>query len=566
MGEQSRLEAATALDAFFQRESLHADKVYLVQPLADGTVETYTWGQVGVQARRIAGYLLGLGLPTGSHIALISKNCAHWVITDLAIWMAGHVSVPLYPNLTADAVRHILEHAEARAIFVGKLDDWAELAPGIPEGMPMLGMPLAPDDPQLLAWQCIQQSSDPLEGQPLPAPEQLATIIYTSGTTGMPKGVMLSFANMFYSANNCLRLFNISDEDRLLSYLPLCHVAERQFVEIASLLAGQTVFFADSLETFQQDMQRARPTVFFAVPRVWVKLHMGVISRFPADLLTSLLKLPLIGRLLGRRILYKLGLDQVRYAVSGAAPVAESTLVFFRALGLRIVEVYGMTENCGYSHLGRPARIKAGWIGLPNPGVECRLSEQGELQVRSRATMQGYYKEPEKTAETLTEDGFLCTGDIGEIDNEGFLRLTGRLKDIFKTTKGKYVAPVPIEHKLAADSGIEQVCVVGHNLPQPLALVQLSEAEARYAEQQRAKVIERLSALLDSVNQGLAKHEQLSCLVIVEDAWTVESGHMTPTLKIKRNVLEASYQARLEAWSVSGSRVVWQGEADARNG
>ena len=560
MGDQVRLVVSSALEAFYQRETKHPDTVYLVQPLGDGQVQEITWGQAGDQARRIASYLCSLDFPEQSHIALISKNCAHWIIADLAIWMAGHVSVPLYPNLTADSVRQILEHSEARAVFVGKLDEWDSMRPGVPPNLPMIGLPLAPEDPQLLAWEALLEDNTPLQGAPLPDPEQLATIIYTSGTTGMPKGVMLSFTSMYFSANNCLRLFNISDQDRLMSYLPLCHVAERQFVEVASLLAGETVFFAESLETFQRDMQRARPTVFFGVPRIWVKFHMGVISKIPSGVLDNLLKIPVIGRVMARKVLTGLGLDQIRYAVCGAAPVADTTLAWYRRLGLSIAEVYGMTENCGYSHLGRPSRFKPGWIGLPNPGVESRLSAEGELQVRSRATMLGYFKEPEKTAETITEDGFLCTGDVGEIDNEGFLRLTGRIKDIFKTSKGKYVAPAPIENLLSAHSRVEQVCVVGNNLGQPLALIQLSEAGQQEASQNREQLIKTLNELLNEVNARINHHEQLSCLVVVEDNWAVENGFMTPTLKIKRNVVEATYQDQFELWSVSGHRVLWQGQ------
>lgn len=560
MEQQARSTDATALAAFYRREQLHPDKRYLVQPLPGGAIQELSWGDVGEQARRVASYLHSLDLPPRSHVALISKNCAHWIITDLAIWMAGHVSVPLYPNLTADSVRQILEHSEARVVFVGKLDEWEGMRAGVPAQLPRVALPLAPRDPDLLPWQSVLEQHQPLQGTPSPEPEQLATIIYTSGTTGMPKGVMLTFKSMYFSANNCLRLFNISDQDRLLSYLPLCHVAERQFVEIASLLAGETIFFADTLDTFQQDMQRARPTVFFGVPRIWVKFHLGVISRINPRLLDLLLKIPLVGPAVSRKVLSGLGLDQIRYAVCGAAPVADSTMAWYQNLGLNIAEVYGMTENCGYSHLGRPKRYKKGWIGLPNPGVECRLSEGGELLVRSAGTMLGYYKEPEKTAETITPEGFLRTGDIGEIDNEGFLRLTGRIKDIFKTSKGKYVAPAPIENLLSAHSRIEQVCVVGNNLPQPLALVQLSEVGSQDAEQHRQELTRGLSQLLEEINAGLARHEQLSCLVVVKDTWAVENGFLTPTLKIKRNVVEATYQDQFEGWSVSGTHVVWQNQ------
>ncbi len=557
MNNQVALAGSSALDAFYAREQAHPDKTYLIQPLPGGQVQQYTWGQVGDQARRLASYLLSLELAPGSCIALVSRNCAHWIIADLAIWMAGHVSVPLYPNLTADSARQIIEHSESRVVLVGKLDDWASLSSGLPEDIPWVGLPLAAEDARLRPWQELMQAYEPMTDSPTPDPEALATIVYTSGTTGMPKGVMLSFAGMYFSAKNCLRLFGITDQDRLLSYLPLCHVAERQFVEIASLLAGETVYFSETFETFLQDMQRARPTVFFGVPRIWVKLHLGVIAKMPARLLDAMLKVPVLRHRVGRRVLARLGLDQIRYAVCGAAPVPPSLLEWYKRLGLKIAEVYGMTENCGYSHLGRPRKLKPGWIGLPNPGVECRIAEQGEVLVRSKANMLGYYKDPERTSETLDEQGFVHTGDVGEIDNEGFLRLTGRLKDIFKTSKGKYVAPGPIESLLAEYERVEQVCVVGDNLPQPLALIQLSELGLRQAQQQRAVLEQMLGELLLAVNARLDRHEKLGCLVVIGDAWRIENGFMTPTLKIKRSVVEATYREQCELWSVSGQPVVW---------
>lgn len=557
MNNQVALAGSSALDAFYAREQAHPDKTYLIQPLPGGQVQQYTWGQVGDQARRLASYLLSLELAPGSCIALVSRNCAHWIIADLAIWMAGHVSVPLYPNLTADSARQIIEHSESRVVLVGKLDDWASLSSGLPEDIPWVGLPLAAEDARLRPWQELMQAYEPMTDSPTPDPEALATIVYTSGTTGMPKGVMLSFAGMYFSAKNCLRLFGITDQDRLLSYLPLCHVAERQFVEIASLLAGETVYFSETFETFLQDMQRARPTVFFGVPRIWVKLHLGVIAKMPARLLDAMLKVPVLRHRVGRRVLARLGLDQIRYAVCGAAPVPPSLLEWYKRLGLKIAEVYGMTENCGYSHLGRPRKLKPGWIGLPNPGVECRIAEQGEVLVRSKANMLGYYKDPERTAETLDEQGFVHTGDVGEIDNEGFLRLTGRLKDLFKTSKGKYVAPGPIESLLAEHERVEQVCVVGDNLPQPLALIQLSELGLRQAQQQRAVLEQMLGELLLAVNARLDRHEKLGCLVVIGDAWRIENGFMTPTLKIKRSVVEATYREQCELWSVSGQPVVW---------
>ncbi|PYC21030.1 AMP-binding protein [Aquipseudomonas alcaligenes] len=545
------------LEVFFERESRHPNKTYLIQPLGAGQVEQLTWAEVGEQARRAASWLRSLELEQGSKIAIISKNCAHWIVADLAIWMAGHVSVPLYPNLTAESVRQVLEHAEARVAFIGKLDDWPAMAPGVPEQVTTVALPLHPHGRYDRTWQDLQACA-PIQDTPRPRAEQLATIIYTSGTTGMPKGVMHNFGNFGFTASHATELFGVREDDRVLSYLPLCHVAERMFVELNSLYSGLTVYFAESLDTFLDDLRRARPTVFFGVPRIWTKFQMGVYSKMPARKLDFLLSIPLLGRLIGRKVLRGLGLDAVRYALSGAAPVPEALLNWYRRLGLELQEVYGMTENCGYSHVCRPGKFKQGWIGQNNPGVEVRISEVGEVLVRSGSTMQGYYKEPGKTAETLTEDGFLRTGDKGEQDAEGNLRLTGRIKEIFKTSKGKYVAPAPIENRLAVHSHIEQVCVVGDGLPQPLALCVLSEAGRKEPREQLEGSLKRL---LEETNLALDKHEQLNGLVLVPEVWAVDNGFLTPTLKIKRASVENAYGPHFDAWGQRREGVVWHQQA-----
>ncbi|WP_440973144.1 AMP-binding protein [Pseudomonas koreensis] len=542
------------LDVFYEREARHPRQRFLVQPIGGGQVETLTWADVGHQARCAAHWLRARELPQGSHIALISKNCAHWIIADLAIWMAGHVSVPLYPNLTADSVNQVLTHSESVLAFIGKLDDWPGMSKGIPPGLPTISLPLHPPGEFDFSWNDLQKSS-PIQDDPRPAGEQLATIIYTSGTTGLPKGVMHSFANLGFATTHGTQLFGLNENDRLLSYLPLCHVAERMFVELASIYTGQTVFFAESLDTFITDLQRARPTAMFGVPRIWTKFQMGVYGKIPAQRLDFLLGLPWIGKRVGHKVLAGLGLDALRVALSGAAPVPQTLLSWYQKLGLDVLEVYGMTESCGYSHICLPGQYKQGWIGKPCPEVEVRIDESGEVQVRSQANMLGYFKEPQKTAETLTEDGFLRTGDKGEQDAEGRLRLTGRLKEIFKTSKGKYVAPAPIENRLAVHSRIEQVCVVGDGLSAPLGLCVLSTVNQ---DEGRASLHSSLEKLLEEVNAALDKHERLRRLVVVKDSWAVENGFLTPTLKIKRNVIEDTYGARFEEWSARSEAVLWQ--------
>ena len=542
------------LDVFYEREARHPRQRFLVQPIGGGQVETLTWADVGHQARCAAHWLRARELPQGSHIALISKNCAHWIIADLAIWMAGHVSVPLYPNLTADSVNQVLTHSESVLAIIGKLDDWPGMSVGVPADLPTISLPLHPPGEFDFSWDDLQRSS-PVQDDPRPAAEQLATIIYTSGTTGLPKGVMHSFANLGFATTRGTQLFGLNEQDRLLSYLPLCHVAERMFVELAAIYTGQTVFFAESLDTFITDLQRARPTAMFGVPRIWTKFQMGVYGKIPAKRLDFLLGLPFIGKRVGHKVLVGLGLDALRVALSGAAPVPQTLLSWYRKLGLDVLEVYGMTESCGYSHICLPGQYKQGWIGKPCPEVEVRIDESGEVQVRSQANMLGYFKEPQKTAETLTEDGFLRTGDKGEQDAEGRLRLTGRLKEIFKTSKGKYVAPAPIENRLAVHSRIEQVCVVGDGLSAPLGLCVLSNVNQ---EEARASLHSSLEKLLEEVNAVLDKHERLRRLVVVKDSWAVENGFLTPTLKIKRNVIEDTYGARFEEWSARSEAVLWQ--------
>ena len=540
------------LQVFFEREARHPRKVFLVQPVGNGEVQALSWGDVGHQARCAAHWLRARELPQGSHIALISKNCAHWIIADLAIWMAGHVSVPLYPNLTADSVAHVLTHSEAALALIGKLDDWPAMAPGIPAGVPTISLPLCPEGAFDFSWADLQACS-PIQDNPEPVASALATIVYTSGTTGLPKGVMQTFGALGFAATRGTELFGLGEGDRLLSYLPLCHVAERMFVELASIYTGQTVFFAESLETFLADLRRARPTALFGVPRIWTKFQLGVYAKIPEKRLDTLLRLPFIGKRVGHKVLAGLGLDALRIALSGAAPVPEALLRWYQRLGLDVLEVYGMTESCGYSHVCSPGAQKLGWIGLPCPGVEVRIDPSGEVQVRSGATMLGYFKDPQKTAETLTEDGYLRTGDKGEQDADGRLRLTGRLKEIFKTSKGKYVAPAPIENRLAEHARIEQVCVVGEGLGAPVGLCVLSAAN-----DDRRALGSGLERWLEQVNTALDKHERLRQLVVVKDSWAVENGFLTPTLKIKRAVIESTYGPHFHGWSARDEMIVWQ--------
>ena len=539
------------------------NKTALVQPLVSGQVISYTWADVANQVRCMATYLLSLNLPQGTSIAIYGKNSAHWIMADLAIWMAGHVSVPLYPTLNVEGATYVLEHSDAKVLLIGKLDgktdSWNEVKDHIPAHLTCIRLALAPefDAPK---WDDIVKNTAPLEEPILPEPNQLATIVYTSGSTGLPKGVMQSFATLLSGARELQMKYQATDTDRALSYLPLAHVAERIFIECTLMISGFTVYFANSLETFVDDLNRAQPTLFFSVPRLWTKFYLGINEKIPLHVQHVLFKIPVLGKIVKKKLLTKLGLNKVRYAFTASAPLPTDIILWYRNLGLELLEVYGMTENCGYSHVTQEGNFAAGYVGNVQPKVECKIDENGEILVKSPGTMLGYYKNAEKTAEDITADGFLRTGDLGEIDASGRLKITGRIKDIFKTSKGKYVMPVPTEQKLGNNELIESVCVGGSSQPQPVAFIMLPE-EIRHQLKQNSKneeIENSLKLLRNSINETLESHEKISFFVVVNEPWTMENDLLTPTLKIKRNKIESRYEPFLNQWAAQKQEVVWE--------
>ncbi|MEQ6885273.1 AMP-binding protein [Salicola sp. Rm-C-2C1-2] len=552
----------TTLHSLFYWAQRSPDMIYMHQPYPDGSVQHTTWKQAADQVLRMAAYLKSLELPEKSCIAILGKNSDHWIMADLAIWAAGHVSVPLYPTLNGDTAAYVLEHSEAKLMMLGKLDGtadgWNDIREYLPADLPIISMPMSPrrDTEQ---WKDIVARTEPLAEPHLPSPDELATLVYTSGSTGRPKGVMHSFGTMISVAEGLKQIFPVDQNDRMLSYLPLAHVAERAAVQTSSLYFGFPLYFANSLDTFQEDLQRARPTLFFSVPRLWMKFYLTICDKLPPKKQKVLFRFPLVNRLVKRKILKQLGLDQVRAALTGAAPLAPEIIHWYRNIGLELLEVYGMSENFGYSHANRPGDAKVGTVGLPNPGVEHRVTDEGELQVKSPGQMLGFYKNDEKTKEEITEDGFLRTGDMAEVDKNGYTRITGRVKDLFKTAKGKYVVPVPIEGRFTHPK-VEVVCVAGANQPQPCALITLSE-EAQ-AELQKggdhASIEKELEAELDRVNSQVEDHETLAFGVVVKEPWTMENGMLTPTMKIKRNVIEDHYADRLPKWYEQKKKVIWE--------
>ena len=547
------------LEAVYRHARERPDALYMTQPIGGGKVDQYSWARTVQEAKQMAAHLRSLNLPPKSQIAIMSKNCAHFMLADLAIWMAGHVSVALYPTLNAETVQYILEHSESKLLFVGKLDIWDELKPGVPDGLPCIAFPLSPPT-EYPTWNEVISKVEPIEDEPTRDADDMALIMYTSGSTGRPKGVMHSFGGITSAAGAIQQVLQTTVEERVLSYLPLAHAIERWLVETQSFLVGFKVFFAETLDTFVEDIKRARPTLFASVPRLWLKFQLGVFKKMPAKKLDLYMKIPVLSGIVKKKVLTNLGLDHVRFAGSGSAPIPEDLIAWYRKLGLELIEGYGMSENFAYSHMSVPGKTRVGYVGNTYPGVEQKISEAGEILVKSPGNMMGYFKEPEMSKESFTEDGFLKTGDRGVIDDEGRLKITGRVKELFKTSKGKYVAPAPIENLLNADQHIELSCVAGNGYPQAFAVVQLAEELLPTLEQDgvQDRVGKALKALLDSINKEVVQHEQLQFIVVAKDRWDVSNGMLTPSLKIKRAAIESEYESQVDDWYASKQPVIWE--------
>jgi long-chain acyl-CoA synthetase len=539
------------LDYFLQWEEQLPDRIFLRQAI-DGQWKTWTWAQAGDESRRLAQAMITQGLQPGDRLAILSKNCAQWFIADLAIMMGGFISVPLYPTLSAPHIRQILEHSGARLVFLGKLDDFASQQPGIPEGCLTVGNKLYHQPGQTI-WEDMVESTEPLTETYHWRPDELCTIIYTSGTTGDSKGVMHNMGNFEETMRMVFIELDLPMHPRLFSYLPLSHIAERLAIENYGIRAGAEISFAESLDTFNANLAETQPDLFVAVPRIWDKFREGILRKMPQQKLDLLLRLPLVSGMVKKMIRKKLGLGRSRLFLTGAAPISAQLQEWFFKIGIDILQVYGMTEDCVYAHMNRPGQNRFGTVGKPLPGLQVKFGPDGEIRVKAPGVFQGYYKDPLLTSQAFDDEGFLCTGDMGEYDQDGYLIITGRVKDQFKTDKGKYIDPAPIELRLQNHTLVDQACVIGTGIPQPICLLVLSEEAISRRKQD---ISAHLEDLLQSVNQQLEKHERLEKAVIVP-GWTVENEFLTPTLKLRRSAIEKNYGHRIGEWHASDEKIIW---------
>jgi long-chain acyl-CoA synthetase len=548
------MEPSSPLAQFCKWEKETPSRVFLRQPFS-GQWKNWTYVQAGEEIRKIASGIKALNLSEKSNIALLSKNCAHWIMADLAIMMAGHISVPLYATLTAPSIKQILEHSEAKAIILGKLDDYSGQQKGIPEGVIRIGIDQYGTSEKYSWEKMMAANNSPIEPAIWKA-DDLLTIMYTSGTTGMPKGVMHTVGNFDVIANVAVTELKFPQHPRMFSYLPISHIAERAGIEMVGLYIGAEFSFAETLETFAKNLFDTQPQLFFAVPRIWAKFREKVMEKMPQKKLSLLLSIPVINSIVRSSIRKKMGLAEATHIYSGAAPISTDLLLWFKSVGIEIFQAIGMTEDCLHSHFNRHGRNKIGTVGIPFNNVKVKISKEGELCLKSDANMKGYYKEPALTAEAFDAEDYLKTGDKGEIDDQGFLTITGRIKDQFKTDKGKYVAPTPIEMKLLANADIDQVCVVGMGIPQPIALTVLSATGKAKSKQE---LINSLAASIKQVNEGLESYEKLEKAVIMQADWTIANSLMTPTLKVKRNEVEKIHVPKYSTWyHAKEGMVIWE--------
>jgi long-subunit acyl-CoA synthetase (AMP-forming) len=514
-------------------------------------------------ARKLASGLKSLGLRENAHIGLISKNCREWIIADIAIMMAGYVSVPFFPSLKGEELSLLLDYGDVDLIFVGKIETWEDIKNDIPLQLPVIKFPnykgfSIVDRGE--EWFDFLGKYNSMKNPNIPKLSDLWTIIFTSGTTGNPKGVKLSYFAIDETKNitekeNPLKV-DFSGNNSFISYLPLNHIAERVVVEHVCLRFGGSLSFVESIDSFAKNLRDIQPHIFFAAPRIWTKFQLGILGKLSQNKLDILTKIPIISVIIKNKLKKGLGLNRARSTVSGSAPLSISTIEWFRRVGVYITNGYGMTENCAIcSQVDGRNFKKLNSVGRAQYGAEIKIDEpSGEVLMRGPYVMDGYYKNDELTSKTLV-DGWLHTGDKGYLDIDKYLHITGRVSDSFKTSKGEFIEPLTLESCFADIKEIEEICITGLGLAQPIGLVQLSEIGKSTLKDELSEI---LDAKLADINADLENYKKISTLVIVKDEWTEQNKILGPTLKIKRGNVEEMYSSKYSLWTANNSKIVWE--------
>jgi len=573
----------TVIDVLNATASRQPERSALRHKKADGW-STLSWSDYRDRVLRAGRALMHLGVEPGSCVVILGGNRPEWFIANIATIAAGGLPSGIYTTSTAEQCCYIVDHCEARVAVVEHTDHLDQLAAVRGQLRAVVAMEGGQDRDDVLSWDEFLAVGDHVEDDRLDdrisglKEDDPCTLIYTSGTTGVPKGVMLSHRNLLWVARALEKEYTVTEDDIGISYLPLSHIAEQVISLYLPLVAGGCMSFARSLETLGDDLRDVRPTFFFAVPRVWEKIQarMEAAGATSSGLRRRLVRWArgvglaggraaqrgeprpsgwwLANRLVFSKVRQRLGFDRTRVFFTSAAPVALSTLDFFLSLGIPILEVYGMSECTGPTTFSTEDRYRTGSAGWAIPGTELEIADDGEILFRGPHIFLGYYKKPEATREAIDDDGWLHSGDIGVFDDEGFLYVTDRMKELIITSGGKNVAPVPIESRLKGIPGVAQAVVVGDRRKYLSALIVLDpdgveglarEIGSDAGDLATAARCERFRAYLDdrvdSVNATLAPYESIKRFAVLGESLSVENNTLTPTLKLKRRVIQEVY-------------------------
>jgi long-chain acyl-CoA synthetase len=573
-----------------------------------GIWQSTSWRDYGERARAVGMGLARLGLARGEVVSILAETVPEWLYADMGTMGAGGVSNGIYPTDSAKQVEYILTDSRSRFLFVEdeeQLDKFLEVRERCPlvrkvfvfdmEGLSDFRDEQVMPFDELLAMGRQHQTEHPRLWEELVSAsraEDLALLVYTSGTTGPPKGAMLSHRNVIFQIGNADAFIPMADDDEQLAFLPLCHIAERTFTVFLPLRSGAIANFAESVETVPENVREVAPTTFFAVPRIWERFYSGiairmkeatwigrVAYRWAIGVGSKVAEAKLDGRKPStfQQLLFRfadfvvldnikriIGMHRVRFAGTGAAPIAPDLIKWYRALGVDMREVYGQTENCGLA-TGMPDRIKLGTVGIAAPGTEVKLSPDGEILLKGPHVFMGYLNNPQKTAETVS-DGWLHTGDVGFLDNEGYLKITDRMKDIIITAGGKNVTPSEIENQLKFSPYISDAVVIGDRRKFLSCLVMIDyENVAKYAQDSNVpftdftslcrtrEVIELIAAEIERVNQNFARVETVKKFRLIEQQLTAEDEELTPTMKLKRKYVNEKYKSLIDGMYVEAA-------------
>lgn len=523
----------TLPDLLALRAEQDPDKIWLRDLREDGSHD-FTWGQAHQQISAVAA-MLEQRYGHGEAMVVLSRNRAHWVLADLAIIASGNVTASMFTTLPASTAEYIFQLTEAKVIFVGETSNWDQISTVLPKDILLVALPGVELEQAHEKWEDLLTLYAGQAAQYQGQPDDTISLVFTSGTTGMPKGVIQTHSSNLIPIRRFTDRFGIGKNPRYFSYLPLSHIAERQIVEFSSIVLGGEIYFNESMDTLARDLPRARPHVFFGPPRVWEQLQQAVIGKFGGKAaLATALSQDKTG--IGRLVLEGLGLNEVEYCLTAAAPTPPALIHWWEDLGLTLMEGFGQTEAMGVILSSHDHR-RVGSIGKPIGEVQFKVTEEGELAIKAEGCTPGYFKQQDKTAE-LIRDGWLYTGDKVRVDEDGFIYITGRVKDYFKTIQGKFVAPPPIESAFAINPHAEQQCLLGRGFSKTVMVLVLTEEAQKSPEQE---VEDSILATIREVNKSIEQHARIGAVIVSREPWSIENEVLTPTLKIRREKVEERF-------------------------